>query len=1208
MRVACATAASNFVPEQVPAALIPLQVEGGGEGDELGAKTRQLWSLGKDNGSILVWRKEGETDEAEWALAAILDGHETNVVFAAQVQGENGSRSVVTGSLDGTLCCWHCGILTCARKVRIPSRYGTIRGGTFDRESGFLAVLTRRDAPDTDFVLLVSPLHFGLESVLCNTSAYPICGIHSGEAGAKVSYQLGEDGMLLANLETLQKFDPAKSKHVHVESQAAGLRNLVGSVLGSDQHQRTGPTHVSLSPDETLLFFVHRGRRRLVTYRASNKSERDAVYDQSVDLGEEHSQDHCTGGVMWTKQGDDGVYLFSHFQSNKATLQRIGRANRLRKSGNLGVVVTSQVEIECDLNWEGKSTPWVALDGSVLARSFRNESRLCLELTRVTCEATEGRVRFTPRSYYYGGKACGSHEQRQESTVVVEGVLRNCLGHTFVHALGYDNGNIALMPWPAVEEGQDTNCDNQQRSLVGHTSPVSCFAEWQVPGTKGDAIKVLLSGCESGEIKMWDLASLECISSISVSRSGISDFILQERKHSIPWSECFGVVGKDGTMSFVSAKQMQVVRAFLAYPTKHELVSIAWDCKRNYVACLCMPPPQDGNTRTFLCTIIDVLSSQVERTAWGSRALSAFADFVAMDQAQISLCNYRRTCKTLKYSYSLVQKSLKMSVISSDLDLLLEASASQPELQLILCTVMRAMHVHHIDEGVNLAFQRVMNAAIGGINQKKDCKASETPTHVLHTFPTLVGPENSYTIWLCANRARTGAPPPAELMAHMNLVVLAGLGWAHSKSFLSPEEFSALNTFYGIRVPEAIASQSPLDIMFSYVEYIEHTNEHARDASSVLLNSTIAHTWDKAGALGRMQVTLRRHKRGSRAWAKCLLVLGSIALSFEGDYDHHVVVSEIVSSVGYVDIPFHSSLVSLLTRGIAAAAAEWQGIVEQCFGKLVTSIVNAIHAVNGQGSPHTSPRKDGKSPFTTLLARDKLMQLLTLLMQKNIRKFMNIFTEKLCSGEVNSESSIVPMVFTSILSLINAHPWSLFGATHQVVSACFTCMDPSNSTMRKSYLHIGMTIICEMGQKLPFIDLNAQTMLICIPASPVEKNASRYIHVFNAKSGDLVHELQFENQKHLTPLAVRISPDSESLACFSVEDACIRIWSIKQSWTATFRMSPRVQLPAKCIQCNLSLQGKDKSAKHMQGYELKWKSPSELFLMHDGKQLGRISL
>ena len=39
MRVACATAASNFVPEQVPAALIPLQVEGGGEGDELGAKT-----------------------------------------------------------------------------------------------------------------------------------------------------------------------------------------------------------------------------------------------------------------------------------------------------------------------------------------------------------------------------------------------------------------------------------------------------------------------------------------------------------------------------------------------------------------------------------------------------------------------------------------------------------------------------------------------------------------------------------------------------------------------------------------------------------------------------------------------------------------------------------------------------------------------------------------------------------------------------------------------------------------------------------------------------------------------------------------------------------------------------------------------------------------------------------------------------------------
>jgi len=235
------------------------------------------------------------------------------------------------------------------------------------------------------------------------------------------------------------------------------------------------------------------------------------------------------------------------------------------------------------------------------------------------------------------------------------------------------------------------------------------------------------------------------------------------------------------------------------------------------------------------------------------------------------------------------------------------------------------------------------------------------------------------------------------------------------------------------------------------------------------------------------------------------------------------------------------------------------------------------------------------------------MQLLTLMMQQNIRKFMNIFIQKLQKGEVNSASSILPMIFTSILSLINAHPWSLFGATHQVMSACFTCMDPSNPLMRKSYLHIGMTIVCEMGQKLPFIDMNASSMLICIPAAPVEKNASRYIHVFNAKSAEMIQELQFEDQKHLTPLAVKISPDSGLLACFSVEDSCIRVWSIKQSWTSAFRMSPRVNLPSKRIPCHFTLQTESDEIKNMQGYALKWASSSELHLLHNNIQLGRVS-
>ncbi len=157
-----------------------------------------------------------------------------------------------------------------------------------------------------------------------------------------------------------------------------------------------------------------------------------------------------------------------------------------------------------------------------------------------------------------------------------------------------------------------------------------------------------------------------------------------------------------------------------------------------------------------------------------------------------------------------------------------------------------------------------------------------------------------------------------------------------------------------------------------------------------------------------------------------------------------------------------------------------------------------------------------------------------------------------------------------------------------------------------------MSIICEMGQKLPFIDMNAASMVICIPSAPVERNASRYIHVFNAKNGDLVHELQFESKQHLTPLAVKVSPDSDLLACFSVEDACVRIWGIKQSWTASFRLSPKANLPAKCIKCDLQgakLEAPAAGAKplsHLHGYQLKWVSDKELHLQRDNCTIERI--
>ncbi len=123
--------------------------------------------------------------------------------------------------------------------------------------------------------------------------------------------------------------------------------------------------------------------------------------------------------------------------------------------------------------------------------------------------------------------------------------------------------------------------------------------------------------------------------------------------------------------------------------------------------------------------------------------------------------------------------------------------------------------------------------------------------------------------------------------------------------------------------------------------------------------------------------------------------------------------------------------------------------------------------------------------------------------------------------------------------------------------------------------------------------------MICIPSAPVQKNASRYIHVFNAKAGDLIHELEFMNQfKCLTPLALKISPDSQKLASFTQEDCMIRIWIIKQSWTSAFRLHPKANLPVKCIST-----GSEPSA-NIQAYTLKWDKDAtsdqmELLLLHN---------
>ena len=87
MKVACATLPTNFVPPQSPTKVIRVL---GAEGR--GCRPNQVWSLSRDNGSVLVWQ---EDEEGKWALAAILDGHETSAVFGTQVRNGKGEDTGV---------------------------------------------------------------------------------------------------------------------------------------------------------------------------------------------------------------------------------------------------------------------------------------------------------------------------------------------------------------------------------------------------------------------------------------------------------------------------------------------------------------------------------------------------------------------------------------------------------------------------------------------------------------------------------------------------------------------------------------------------------------------------------------------------------------------------------------------------------------------------------------------------------------------------------------------------------------------------------------------------------------------------------------------------------------------------------------------------------------------------------------------------------
>ncbi len=476
----------------------------------------------------------------------------------------------------------------------------------------------------------------------------------------------------------------------------------------------------------------------------------------------------------------------------------------------------------------------------------------------------------------------------------------------------YTDGTIELAPWPVIgrraDEGQE---EPACRRLSGHKGAVSCLAEWRTV-SEGRAEKVLLSGCAAGQVRVWHLETLACLATVSACDGPISAVLLPERYQNLPWSsDCFVALSSRGTVSFVSMKEKDKVRAFVGHPRTNELVSVAWNFRRNYVACLSLSLVRTaggGSSQRFVCTVVDVLSSRVEREADGSAALGIFADFVAMDRKHVALFDHRKISPTPKYAS--VEKSLGMSVLSSDLDLMLEASSKQPDLQVSLCAIMLAMHIRHIDGAINGTFHSQINAVIAAVNQRSDATAtgdkvgtpsSPSPSlstssssaaaseadgmagNVFHLLPTLVGPGDSYSIWLPEEGEWGGLPP--QLLAHMNLVVLSGLGWGNAKSFLSPELFSQLNTFYGISVPETIRG-APMEIMHSYVKYIEHTNEHVRDASNVLLNSVIANMADKPAAIGQIRATLVKHAFGTHAWAEHVLILASIALSCDGTHDH----------------------------------------------------------------------------------------------------------------------------------------------------------------------------------------------------------------------------------------------------------------------------------------------------------------------------------
>ncbi len=201
------------------------------------------------------------------------------------------------------------------------------------------------------------------------------------------------------------------------------------------------------------------GRPRLLTFDRKNKTERDVVFDTAVPLGGGRADNSpCKGALLWTPGAltppspPAPARLLRWFGTNEACLQMLDKPRR----GQNQFTVSRELHIECDTPLEslGKgegdgdlATPWLQLGDSLLARAVLTSDQLSLELLEIevppgtaaamAAAADMRSVRFKPQSHAFSPSSGGAARREERVRLSTETILRDCLGHAFVQALGY---------------------------------------------------------------------------------------------------------------------------------------------------------------------------------------------------------------------------------------------------------------------------------------------------------------------------------------------------------------------------------------------------------------------------------------------------------------------------------------------------------------------------------------------------------------------------------------------------------------------------------------------------------------------------------------------------------------------------------------------------------------------------------------------------